>query len=167
MTKAGKHFNVGSTLFLGWYDVGTSHNVTSMLKQRCVQQHWNLQRSTTLKQHCVFQRWIEQRLATSKQGYHFQPPFSQRWATSKQRREYDRLGKKIKPRFKNKIIFLSFKEYAGLKFFFVWSFYPICKRIFAEPQRFLKHRVYWITKSIFKQSHFLKCHLVFNFKRQV
>ena len=75
--------------------------------------------------------------------------------------------KKIKPRFKNKIIFLSFKEYAGLKFFFVWSFYPICKRIFAEPQRFLKHRVYWITKSIFKQSHFLKCHLVFNFKRQV
>ena len=95
MTKAGKHFNVGSTLFLGWYDVGTSHNVKSTLKKRCVQQHWNLQRSTTLKQHCVFQRWIEQRLATSKQDCHFQPPFSQRWATSKQRREYDRLGKKL------------------------------------------------------------------------
>ena len=29
--------------------------------------------------------------------------------------------KKIKPRFKNKIIFLSFKEYAGLKIFFSFS----------------------------------------------
>ena len=51
------------------------------------------------------------------------------------------------------------------------SFSPIlkgiCKRIFAEPQKFLKHRIYWITKSIFKSSHFVKCQLVFNFKRQV
>ena len=29
--------------------------------------------------------------------------------------------KKIKPRFKSKIIFLSFKEYAGLKIFFIFS----------------------------------------------
>ena len=124
-----------------------------------VQQRWNNIVYFNVELNNVWQH--------QNKGCHFQPPFSQRWATSKQRREYDRLGKKIKPRFKNKIIFLSFKEYAGLKFFFVWSFYPICKRIFAEPQRFLKHRVYWITKSIFKQSHFLKCHLVFNFKRQV
>ena len=55
-----KHFNVVSTLLLGWYDVATSHNVKSTLKQRCVRQRWNLQHSTTLKQSCVFQRWIEQ-----------------------------------------------------------------------------------------------------------
>ena len=33
----------------------------------------------------------------------------------------------------------------------------ICKRIFAEPQKFLKYRIYWITKSIFKPSYFVKC----------
>ena len=50
-------------------------------------------------------------------------------------------------------------------------FFPILigiyRRIFAEPQKFLKHWIYWITKSIFKPSHHVKCHLVFNFKRQV
>ena len=54
-----KHFNVGSTLFLGWYDVATSHNVKSTLKQRFVCQRWNLQCRTTLKQRCVFQRWTD------------------------------------------------------------------------------------------------------------
>ena len=73
-----KHFNIGSTLFLVWYDVATSHNVKSTLKKRCVCQRWNLQRRATLKQHCVFQR-----------------RFSQRWATSKQRFEYDHLKKNI------------------------------------------------------------------------
>ena len=58
---SSKHFNVGSTLLLGWYDVATSHNVKSTLKQRYVRQRWNLQRSTTLKQRCVFPHWIEQR----------------------------------------------------------------------------------------------------------
>ena len=43
----------------------------------------------------------------------------------------------------------------------------ISKRTFAEPQKLLKHWIYWITKSIFKPSHFVKCQLVFNFKRQV
>ena len=33
----------------------------------------------------------------------------------------------------------------------------ICKLIFAEPQKFLKHRIYWITKIIFKPFHFVKC----------
>ena len=71
------------------------------------------QLSTTLKQRCVFQR-----------------RFSQRWATSKQRREYDHLKKKIKPRFKSKIIFLSFKEYAGLKIFF--HFTPFLEEFVKE-----------------------------------
>ena len=89
-----KHFKVVSTLLLGWYDVSTLHNVKSTLKQLCVLQRWNLQRSTTTNQRC-----------------HFQYRFSQRWATLKKM--------KIKPRFKNKIIFLSFKEYAGHKSFFI------------------------------------------------
>ena len=33
-----KHFNVGSTLLLGWYDITTLHNVKSTLKQRCIRQ---------------------------------------------------------------------------------------------------------------------------------
>ena len=77
--------------------------------------------------------------------------------------------KKYKPRFKNKIIFLNFKKYVGLNIFL--HFFPIlreiCKRTFAEPQKILKHRIYWITKSIFKPSHFVKCQLVFNCKRQI
>ena len=44
-----KHFNVGSTLFIGWYDVETSCNVKSMLNNVVyvyaviynVQQRWN------------------------------------------------------------------------------------------------------------------------------
>ena len=42
-----------------------------------------------------------------------------------------------------------------LPFFLILT--GICKGIFAEPQKFLKHRIYWITKSIFKPSHFVKC----------
>ena len=34
--------NALSTLFLGRYDVATSHNVKSTLKQRCISQRWNL-----------------------------------------------------------------------------------------------------------------------------
>ena len=75
---------------------------------------------------------------------------------------------KIKYWFKIKIIFLTFKECLTQN---LLHFFPIlrgiCKRIFAEPQKFLKHRIYWITKSIFKPSHFVKHQLVFNFKRQV
>ena len=57
----------------------------------------------------------------------------------------------------SKTKFLSFKENAGLTIFLF--FFPIlrgiCKRIFAKPQKFLKHRIYWITKAIAKPSHFL------------
>ena len=75
-----------------------------------------LQRWTTSSQRRPFQRWFEQRQATSKQCFYFQHRFLQRWATLKQRCEYDHLKKiKVKPRFKNKIIFLSFKEQLGSK----------------------------------------------------
>ena len=43
----------------------------------------------------------------------------------------------------------------------------ICKRIFAEPQKSLKHQIYWITKILFKPSHFVKCQQVFNFTRRL
>ena len=105
-----------------------------------------------------------------KQHSHFQCRFSQLWSTSKQLCEYDHLNKNIKPWVKNKIVFLSFKEYTGLKTFF--SLFPIlreiCKKIFAETRQFLKHRIYWLKKTILKPSHFVKCQLVFNFtKRKV
>ena len=51
-----------------------------------------------------------------------------------------------------------------LPFFLILT--GICKGIFVEPQKFLKHRIYWITKGIFKPSHFVRCQLVFNFKEQ-
>ena len=41
-----------------------------------------------------------------------------------------------------------------LQFFPILS--GICKIIFAEPQKFLKHPIYWIKKSIFKPCHFVK-----------
>ena len=55
-SRPSKHFNVGSTLFLGWYDIATSHNDKSTLKQRSVRERWKLQCSRTLKQCCIFQR---------------------------------------------------------------------------------------------------------------
>ena len=70
-----KHFDIISTLFLGWYHVAKSHNIKLTLEQRCVRQCGNLQRSATLKQRCVFQRCI-----TSKQCCHLQRRFWQRWA---------------------------------------------------------------------------------------
>ena len=103
---------------------------------------------------------------TSKQRCHFQRRFSQRWSTSKQRCEYDHLKKiKIKYRVKSKVIFLSFKEYTGPKTLLIlFSILKrICKSLFGKPQKFLKHRIYWITTTIFKLSHFVKCQLVFNF----
>ena len=64
---------------------------------------------------------------------------------SKQRCEYDHLKEiKSKPPVKNKVIFLSFKEYTGLKTSLI-SFLilrKMCKRLFAGPQKFLKHRIY-------------------------
>ena len=85
-----------------------------------------------------------------------------------QRCECDHLKKKNKRRLKYKIIFLSFKEYAGLKILFI--LFPIlrgkCKRIFAEPQKFLKHWICWLTKTALKLSHFLKYLLDFTSTRR-
>ena len=41
--KSSKHFNVDSTLLLGWSDIPTLHIVKPTLKQRCVGPRWNLQ----------------------------------------------------------------------------------------------------------------------------
>ena len=78
---------------------------------------------------------------------------------------------KIKPPVKNKTIFLSFKEHTTLKIFYI-SF-PILRGIwkwlFADPQKFLKHPIYWLTKTIFKPSYFahsVKCQRVFNCTRK-
>ena len=132
-------------------------------------QRWNNAGYVIIEIYNVQLRWnnvvyFNVELNNVRQRFHFQHQFSQRRVASKQRCEYDHL-KKIKPRFKNKMIFLSFKEYAELKIFLILR--EICKRIFAEPQKFLKHLIYWITKSIFPPSHFVQCRLVFNFKRQV
>ena len=119
-----KHFNVGSTMRLVWYDVTTSHNVKSTLKQRCVRQCWNLQHSTTLKQSCVFQRWIEQRYTTSKNVVVFNVDFNnvgQRRNNAANMTISKNKKPKNKPWFKSKIKFLRFKEYAGPKNFFNFS----------------------------------------------
>ena len=105
-----RRFNVVFML----YDVATLHNVKSTLKQRCVCQLWNLQRRTTLKQRCVFPRWTEQR-----------------WTTSKQCCKYDHLKQIYKHWFKNKIIFLNFKEYLGLNIFL--DFFPILTLSWWRP----------------------------------
>ena len=74
--KISKNFYDVSTLLPGWYDVITSDNVKSTLKQRCVCQRWNLQRWPTSKHRCYFQLRV-----------------SQRWTTSKQRCKHDNLEK--------------------------------------------------------------------------
>ena len=140
-----RRFNVVFRLIWRWDVLQRQINVDTG-------QLWNLQRWTTSNQRCLFQCRL-----------------SQRWATSKQRCEYDNLKKiKIEPRVKNRIIFLKFKEYTGPKIFFVvFSILRgICKRVFAEPQKFLKHQIFWIIKTICKPSHFVKCQLVFNFTRR-
>ena len=60
--EPSEHFKVVSSLFLGWYDVATSDNVKSTLKQRCVCQRWNLQHWTTSNQRCLFQCWFKKKL---------------------------------------------------------------------------------------------------------
>ena len=106
-----KHFNVGSTLFLGWYDVATWNNLKSTLKQRCVPQRRNLQRWTTSNQRCVFQLQYEQHRTTSKQRCYFQHRVLQRWVTSKQRCGYDLLqNNQNKPWERVKLYFSALNE---------------------------------------------------------
>ena len=125
-----KHVNVDSTLFLGWYDVTTSHNVKSTLKKRYVRQSCNLQRSTTLKKRCVFQRWIEQ-LSTS-----IFTTFGN-VETKLRIRPFEK--KRLNLDSKKNIYFWASKIMLDSK---SSSFLPIlrriCKIIFAEPQKVLK-----------------------------
>ena len=98
----------------------------------------------------------------------FQRQFSQRWANPKQHCKYDNWKKKLSLDSQRKSYFWASRNILDSKsssFFSILR--EICKKIFVEPQKFLKHLIYWITKSIFKPSHFIKCWLVFNFKRQV
>ena len=105
-----KHFNIGSTLVLGWHDV-TTQILKSTLKQRCVPQRRNLQRWTTSNQRCVFQRRYEQRRTTSKQRCYFQRRVLQRWVTSKQRCGYDLLqNNQNKPWERVKLYFSALNE---------------------------------------------------------
>ena len=116
--KPSKHFNVGSTLLLGWYDVATSHNVKSTLKQRCVRQRWNLQRWNNVVYFNVELNNVRQRrnnVVIFNVDFHNLGQRRNNWNMA--------IWKKIKPRFKSKITFLSFKEYAGLKIFFS---FPSC-----------------------------------------
>ena len=113
-----KHFNVGSMLFLGWYDVATSHNVKSTLKQRCVRQRWNLQRWNNVV-------YFNVELNNVRQRRNNVVIFNVDFHNVGQRRNNvanTTIWKKLKPRFKNKIIFLNFKEYGGLKIFI---FFPL------------------------------------------
>ena len=66
--------------------------------------------------------------------------------------------KKNKPRFQkqNNIFELQGRCWTQSFLLFFPILRAICKRILVEPQKFLKHRIHWITKSIFKPSH-LKC----------
>ena len=104
-----KHFNVGSTLFLGWYDVATSHNVKSTLKQRCVRQRRNLQ---------CWQCWnnvvfFNVELNNVRQRRNNVVIFNADFHNVGQRRSNvtnTTIWKKDKPRFKNKIIFLNWKN---------------------------------------------------------
>ena len=115
-----KHFNVGSTLVLGWYAVTTSHNVKPTLKQRCIRQRWSLHS----------QRWnnfvyFNVELNNIRQRRNNIVVFNVDFYNVEQRRNNVAnmtISKKInKPRFKSKIIFLRFKEYPGLKIFFNFS----------------------------------------------
>ena len=160
-----KHFNIISTLFLSWYDVATSHNVKSTLCTSTLKFITWKNVETTL----CFSTLNWTTLDNVKTTLSFSTSIFTTLGNVKTTLQIWPFEKTIMPRFKNKIIFLRFKHnMLVLKFS---SFFPtfrgICKRTFVEPQKFLKHQIHWITKSMFKPSHFGKCQLVFNFKRQV
>ena len=112
-----KHFSVFSTLFLGWYDVATSHNAKLALKQRCVRQRWNLKSWTTSVVH--FNVDLNNVRQHRNNVVIFNVDFHNVWQRWNNVVNTSIWKKKIKPRFKNKIIFLSFKEHVGLKIFFI------------------------------------------------
>ena len=85
----------------------------------------------------------------------------QHWAKSKQRCKYHHLKKKASSQKQDKIFELHRIHWTQNLLYFFTLLKGIYKRIFAEPQKFLKHRIYWITKTTFKLSHLVKCQSVF------
>ena len=77
------------------------------------------------------------------------------------------IWKKIQALIQKEKYFWASKNVVDSKSSFFLPLRGICKRIFEDAHKFLKHRIYRLTKSIFKPSHFIKCQLVFNFKKQV
>ena len=121
LAQPSKHFNISSTLFVGWYDVATCTTSNQCWKNIVyvnveiynVQQHWN---------NVVY---FNVELNNVRQGRNKLSFLTSIFITLGNIETTLRIWpfeRKIKPWFKNKIIFLSFKEYAGLKISF--SFFP-------------------------------------------
>ena len=114
MRFPSKHFNVGSTFLLGWYNVATSHN-----------QRWNNVVYLNVEIYSAQQRWnkvvyFSVELNNVRQRRNNFVIFNVDFHNFGQRRNTVSnmiIWKNIKPWLKNKIIFLSFKEYGGLKIF--------------------------------------------------
>ena len=96
-----KHFNVVSTLFLGWYDVATSHNVKPTLKQRCVRQMLEFTTLNNVESTLSISTLIWTTLENVETMLGNIETTLWIWTLAKK--------VKIKPRVKNKKIFLSFK----------------------------------------------------------
>ena len=115
-------FQRRSNIYLGWYDVATSHNAKWTWKQRCVRQvetcNVEQRRINVVHFNVDFNNVRQCRNIVVIFNVDFYN-LRQRWNNVVNMTIWKK--KKIKPRFKNKIIFLSFKEYAGLKIFFIFS----------------------------------------------
>ena len=107
------HFKVVSTLLSGSYDVTTSENVKSTLKQRYVRQRWDLQHYTASNQRyqrCLFQRDTNNIRQFQKIVFIFNVEF-QNVVQCRDNVVIMTICKKLKneSRIKRKIIFLSFE----------------------------------------------------------
>ena len=119
-----KYFKVVSTLLLDWYDVVTSQNF---------KQHWKNSVYVNVEIYSVEQRrinvvYFNVDLNNVRQHQHLTMTIFVNMKIWKKI--------KIKPRFKYKIILWSFKEYTGVKIFFILFciLRGICKRRFEGLQ---------------------------------
>ena len=149
-----------STLFLGWYDVATSHNVKSTLKQRCVRQRW-----TTSNQRCTFQRWFEQRrnnVVIFNLDFH---NVGQRWNNVVNMKIWKK-KKKLSLDSKVKWYFWASNNTLDSK---CSSFYcPFSEEYVKEDLQGRKILKTWniLNYKNYKPSHFVKYQLVFNLTRR-
>ena len=155
ISQPSKHFNVGSTLFLGWYETTLCTSTLKFTTSNNVE--------TTL---CISTfNWLIDRLTFS---FIFNVDFHN---IGQRRNNVANMAiwKKVKNKIQKQNNIFDLQRICSTQN--LLHFFPIlkriCKRIFAELEKSLKHQIYWITKSIFKLSHFVKCQSVFNFKRQV